>query len=713
VDLSGKWRCATSTPEVDRSGADPDYDDSQWELVEVPGHWGQHPAFADTSGPVVYRRRFTIDPPDEGERLWLRLDGVLAEADIWLDGQHVGETSVYYAPHRFDITEIVANSDVSSHLLTIEVSYSSGQGDDAKKSVVGSLGSGPLASIGTTGGIWRSVGIDRTGPVSIVHARLTCVDADPERATLQIRLELDAAEATDAQINTSVVGPDGSTAGGTAIHSLARGPNHIEWTTRVDNPRLWWPAQMGEQPRYDVGVSITDSTNTVSDRRHWRTGLRTVRTEAMSWLVNNRRIFIQAIACGPQGPFLADISTETIRRDLQAAKDAGLNMVRVYGHVSHPSLYDIADELGLLLWQDLPLIGTYATRARTRAKAAAKAAVDILSHHPSIVVWSAHNEPNGPPIPEPSLDANPASRLGVRLGRHLLPSWNRSILDPILRRELRSADPSRPVITRSGTLPSLTDLTGSDSHLWLGWRFGVASDLAELLKKWPRLGSFVGAIGSQSVGLDDWDENEPSWPGAEVGAFQRYIPRRAYADGLSWAQGTQAYQAEVIRAQIETLRRLKYKPTGGFCVMSLADSVPEGGFGVFTFDRVPKPAYSTLADACRPVVVIADAPPSVVSPGQVINLAVHVVSELPEPLPRVAVKAQLSLGAWRLEREWTGEIESDACSFVADLEFVVPEITGQLIIDLELNSASHACTNRYITVSVPTAEVINPFTTRK
>ena len=105
----------------------------------------------------------------------------------------------------------------------------------------------------------------------------------------------------------------------------------------------------------------------------------------------------------------------------------------------------------------------------------------------------------------------------------------------------------------------------------------------------------------QSATVEDWPADAPSWPTAERGAFERYIPRGAYADGHTWSEATRAYQADLIQVQIETLRRLKYAPAGGFCVMALTDAEPDGGFGLLDFDRIPQAGLDAVVDACRPV----------------------------------------------------------------------------------------------------------------
>jgi beta-mannosidase len=716
VDLSGGWRAAVRSLQLEREGADPELDDSTWTDVPVPGHWGEEPTFADASGPLIYRRRFLAPPAETGRRAWLRVDGVMSDADVWLDGHHLGDLTVYYAPHRFDISDLLAAAGPDDeHVLAIEVSCAgtgseSTNPESAKSSVSGALQTGPLAPPGSPGGIWRPIGLDETGPVAILSDRLLCTRADAHEAELLFQLELDAAEAGQVRIDTSIVGPDGSTAGGVATHSVASGRNRLEWTAVVADPALWWPASLGEQPRYDVGVAVRveDDAGTaeLSDRRHWRTGLRAVTVDNMTWRINGTPLFVKGIAVGPHDRFLARVGSEQLVEDVRAVRDAGLDMIRVYGHLTRSELYDAADDLGVLIWQDLPLVGTYATSARSTARSAARAAVDSYGHHPSVVAWCGHDEPNGPLIPEPG--TRRGGTVGRRLGRHLLPSWNRSVLNPLIRRELRAADPSRPVITRSGSLPTPLDLSGSDAHLWLGWRGGRPEDLAELIRHWPRIGTFVGAIGAQSADLRDWEPDEPTWQTAERGAFQRYVPRGAYGDGASWAAATQAYQADVIRTQIETLRRLKYNPTGGFCVVSLFDAEHAGGFGVLGADRHPKPAFTSLTDACRPVVVIADAPPGVVTDGQEVSLAVHAVSDLASSLEPVKVTATARLDGWSVERRWEGSLAADACAYIGHLTFTVPDRTGALIIDLELSAEEHLATNRYQTVAIPPSEAFIP-----
>ena len=704
MDLSGPWRIAARSAELDRAGADPDLDDDDWDVIHVPGHWGEHPQFLDAEGPLLYRRNFSAEAPQDGHRAWLRFDGVMSEAEVWLDGEHLDDTNVYFTSHRFEITDQLKAS--TNHALAVEVSNPP-PGEGAKRSMTGSLQSGPLAPPGSPGGIWRGVGIDTTGPAAIVSARLLCTEATRTEASLQFRMVIDAVEAGEVRVDTSIVGPDGTTAGGVITHAVASGENHIEWTSTIENPDLWWPAAMGSQPRYDVGVAVRTLDGKLSDRRGWRTGIRTVEVDDMLWKVNGEPIFVKGIAVGPHGRFLGSVDADRLTADVALVADAGLDLIRIQGHVTRQEFYDAADDLGVLIWQDLPLIGTYNTRSRRTAAKTARAVVDELGHHPSIAVWCGHDEPNGPPLPTPNSATETIATLSKRLGRHFAPSWNRSILDPMIRKELRSSDPTRAVITRSGSLPNLVDVSRSDSHLWLGWHAGLSEDLAELLKRWPRLGAFIGTIGSQSVVIADWSEQAPTFTTAQQAAFDRYLPRTAYCSGVEWAHATQAYQAEIIRTQIETLRRLKYSPTGGFCVVSLFDAEPDGGFGIVDIERQPKLAFDALAQSCRPLIIVADQPVRLVTPGEVVSLAVHAVNDSRRAVTPVRVRAIASIGDWREERTWEGRIEADSVTFIGNIEFQAPPITGALIIELELTSIDDLLSNRYQTVVIPPSEALS------
>ena len=150
---------------------------------------------------------------------------------------------------------------------------------------------------------------------------------------------------------------------------------------------------------------------------------------------------------------LAAASAEEVARDVELAREAQLDLVRVHAHVARPELYEAADALGLLVWQDLPLQWGYALTARRPAVRQARAMVDLLGHHPSVALWCAHNEPLAV-VTDTATPPGPGAlaRIGAAM---FLPSWNKDVLDRSVARMLRACDPSRTVDLHSGVLPGL------------------------------------------------------------------------------------------------------------------------------------------------------------------------------------------------------------------------------------------------------------------
>src|SRR5262245_17116983 len=99
MDLSGLWRAALADDDLRRTGIGLDTDDRSWAEIDVPGHWRAHPAFEQSDGPVLYRTRFTLEPPEEGTRHFVVLEGIFYQADVWLDGAYLGDPEGYFFPH--------------------------------------------------------------------------------------------------------------------------------------------------------------------------------------------------------------------------------------------------------------------------------------------------------------------------------------------------------------------------------------------------------------------------------------------------------------------------------------------------------------------------------------------------------------------------------------------------------------------------------------
>ena len=153
------------------------------------------------------------------------------------------------------------------------------------------------------------------------------------------------------------------------------------------------------------------------------------------------------------------------------------------------------------------------------------------------------------------------------------------------------------------------------------------------------------------------------------------------------------YQAKVIKHHVETLRRLKYRPAGGFCQFAFADAHPSVTWSVLDHRRLPKAGHAALRDACRPVIVVADRPDESYRPGDSLALDVHVVNDLRKPV-RGQVHAELRWSGGGHDWTWEGEVPEDECVRVGTVQAVVPDAPGPLTLSLHLIGETDV-TNRY------------------
>ena len=259
----------------------------------------------------------------------------------------------------------------------------------------------------------------------------------------------------------------------------------VEWEFTLDDPALWWPNGMGAQPLYDLSLELRTPGGIGRDRVEQRLGLRevTLVQEKDSWgrsfyfQVNGQRFFTKGsnwipLDAHPSGQDLE----RRYRRDLESAAAVHMNMLRVWGggYFAHDVFYDLCDELGLLIWQDMLFgCGTYPVWDEAFRQNVWHEVVDNaqrLRHHACLACWCGNNElEQGFCHPTKWL---PPGEGDNGAGKMAWASYE-ELFARLIPSALTVADPDRPYFPGSPHSPETprdgaSDQSG-DVHSWGGW----------------------------------------------------------------------------------------------------------------------------------------------------------------------------------------------------------------------------------------------------
>jgi beta-mannosidase len=325
-------------------------------------------------------------------------------------------------------------------------------------------------------GMWKPARIEAWDDARIDALRIEQEALNDSEARLLARATIAADRSSVEKVRIDISGPDGKRLSVTRDVALAPGANEVAVPVSIARPQWWWPVGYGPHPLYTVTASLQGAD---SDSLTKRTGLRTVelirKEGSFGFKINGVPIFAKGANLIPFDMFPARATAAQQRRILDSAVAANMNMVRVWGGGYYPddTFYDLADELGLMVWQDFMFGGAVTPPdADFRHSVATEAEEQVvrLQAHPSLVLWAGNNEvqagwENWSDRKDFKKAVGPDEQ--ERIGTGMAVLFDRVLRDAVLRNDKDVPYwPGSPSTDYEG--PIDTDQNG-DRHFWDVW----------------------------------------------------------------------------------------------------------------------------------------------------------------------------------------------------------------------------------------------------
>ncbi len=355
IDLGGLWRIRRDEADEGlRRRWHEHAPEDGWIEAPVPAAW-QHVLGADYHGVAWYRRRVEVPREwlDVRSRVWLRFESVATDCRAWVNGVEIGRHVGDLLPFQFEVPrDAIRGGEIEIILRVDEIHATRPPPGVTLENGHITKGFHDVLSL-QHGGVWGGVSLRRTGAFALVPDGASAL-GDPASGLVHVRVELDAREAS-GEIEVWVEGCESPV----CRTGVAPGQRVVDASFIHPTPQAWTP-ESPSMAKLDVRVMDAGAAHAISDQTRVRFGFRTVTfggPNNRNILLNGQPICIRGVLhWGHEPKHIAPAPpAEQIRAEFTRLKQMGFNCVCLCMVYMSREYYDIADEMGMLLWQEHPI----------------------------------------------------------------------------------------------------------------------------------------------------------------------------------------------------------------------------------------------------------------------------------------------------------------------------------------------------------------------
>jgi len=361
-----------------------------------------------------YRRSFVLSKEMLSRRqVLLRCEGLDTLAAIRINGIEVGAADNMFRTWEFDVKPQLKTGRNEIEIVFRSAAAFVNELEKKRKENKGVTGRAWLrkqpcqfgwdwAPTLITCGIWRNISLEAIDQARLDDVLILQDHSATGRVDLAVQVEAFAVRKMRLRARVSV-----SHSGKMLTRTKFKLSDHKGvGRLTLKNPKLWWPAGMGEQPLYEVRVELLDDHGNTIDSTTKRIGLRTLNVIApdakseqpLRFVVNGVEFFAKGANWIPSDAFSNRVTPERLHQYVADAVGVNMNMLRFWGggYYEEDALYDACDELGICVWADFKFAcasyPAFDAKFIENVRHEARDNLKRLRHHPCIAIWCGNNE---------------------------------------------------------------------------------------------------------------------------------------------------------------------------------------------------------------------------------------------------------------------------------------------------------------------------------